>query len=187
MQRSKLEIVRLLAWETNELGEEIFCYTQHGRLVELAVLLLVAREKVTSVSLVKKSSLSQNDHDSSCLDHCVTLREFIISELARLSALQVKLEICCEDDKLSSSCKEKQNLMMSALLLLEIFERAGKTIESYLQNQVGWMIFLEFLCIVCWYVLAHASAAMVLIRFAFDRDCHSSYLCHTCFLSPFPL
>ncbi|KAG6737896.1 hypothetical protein POTOM_059427 [Populus tomentosa] len=146
--RSKLEIVRLLARETNELGEEIFCYAQHGRLVELAVLLLVAREKVTSVSLVKKSSLSQNDHDCSCLDHCVTLREFIIFELGRLSALQVKLEICCEDDKLSSSCKEKQNLMMSALLLLEIFERAGKTIKSYLQNQVGWMIFLEFPCIV---------------------------------------
>ena len=108
MQRSKLEIVRLLAWETNELGEEIFCYTQHGRLVELAVLLLVAREKVTSVSLVKKSSLSQNDHDSSCLDHCVTLLEFIISELARLSALQVKLEICSEDNKLPSSCKESR-------------------------------------------------------------------------------
>jgi len=141
MQISKLEIMRLPTWETNELGEESFCYAKHGRLVELVVLFLVAREKVTYVSLVNKSSLSQNDRDSNCLDDCTTLREFIISELARLSALQVKLEICCEDDKLSSSCKEKQNLMMSALLLLEIFERAGKTIESHLQNQVGWMIF----------------------------------------------
>jgi hypothetical protein len=137
MQISKLEIVRLLIRETNELGEESFCYAKYGRLVELVVLLLVAREKVTSISLVKKSSLSQNDHDSNCLDDCVTFREFIISELTQLSALQVKVEICCEDNKLSSSCKEKQNLMMSALLLLEIFERAGKTIESYLQNQVG--------------------------------------------------
>ena len=76
--------------------------------------------------------------------------------------------------------------MIFALLLLEIFKRAGKTIKSYLQNYVGWMIFLEFLCIVCWYVLAHGSAAKVLIGFAFDRYCHSSRLCHTCFLSHFP-
>ncbi|KAJ6952527.1 hypothetical protein NC653_041612 [Populus alba x Populus x berolinensis] len=52
---------------------------------------MVAREKVIVVSLVKKSSLSQKDHDSTCLDHCMTLREFIIFELARLIALQVKL------------------------------------------------------------------------------------------------
>ena len=68
----------------------------------------MAREKVIVVSLVNKSSLSQNDHDSTYIDHCVTLREFIISELAQLSALQVKLEICSEDNKLPSSCKESR-------------------------------------------------------------------------------
>ncbi|RAL37683.1 hypothetical protein DM860_000377 [Cuscuta australis] len=133
--RSKLECVRLLAEKTEELGEEIYYYAKHGRLVELAVLLLVARDKVTSASLVKNSS-SLNEKDCRNLDHCMSLREFIVFELGQLSALEVKLEFHCENGKLLSCCKEKQNLMTSALLLLEIFERAGKTIESYLKNQM---------------------------------------------------
>ncbi|VFQ61261.1 unnamed protein product [Cuscuta campestris] len=108
---------------------------KHGRLVELAVLLLVARDKVTSASLVKNSS-SLNEKDCRNLDHCMSLREFIVFELGQLSALEVKLEFHCENGKLLSCCKEKQNLMISALLLLEIFERAGKTIESYLKTQM---------------------------------------------------
>lgn len=133
--RSMLECVRLLAEKSEELGEEIYYYAKHGRLVELAVLLLVAGDKVNSASLVGKSS-SLNGKECRNLDHCMTLREFIVFELGQLSALQVKLEFHRENGKLLSCCKEKQNLMMSALLLLEIFERAGKTIESYLKNQM---------------------------------------------------
>ncbi|KAJ7943195.1 hypothetical protein O6P43_032779 [Quillaja saponaria] len=50
-----IEVVRLLAWNIEEIEYEIYRYAKEGKMVELVALLLVSLEKITSPSIFQKS------------------------------------------------------------------------------------------------------------------------------------
>lgn len=78
-------------------------------------------------------SLFRMQSDSN-LDGSMTLRNFIITELTLLSALDAKL-MYGGDSNLAKICKKKQTVKISTLLLLEVFERAGDEIEAFIRQE----------------------------------------------------
>ncbi|KAK8691943.1 hypothetical protein V6N13_075434 [Hibiscus sabdariffa] len=106
----------------NEAKKEIYRYAMDGKLVEVATLLTVAPENVTSPSLFKGL------HDPA-LDGNMSLRQLVLSEIVSLMALQITLVPTSEEvhDKLNN----KLETMMSMLRLIEVFERVGYKIELF--------------------------------------------------------
>lgn len=88
-----------------------------GKLIEMAALLMVAREKVMAG-----------------FDGSMHLREFITEETALMHIDERKLTGCGKRGKWASVFKDKRLVMTSALELLEVFERAGDCIEAYAQS-----------------------------------------------------
>ncbi|KAL4378225.1 hypothetical protein GQ457_02G038550 [Hibiscus cannabinus] len=72
-----LECVRLLFRATKEVEKEIYRYEKDGKLIEVAALLIVAREEVTSPSLFK--GLCYHD-----LNGSMSLRQLVLSEIVSL-------------------------------------------------------------------------------------------------------
>ncbi|XP_039034412.1 uncharacterized protein LOC120170529 isoform X1 [Hibiscus syriacus] len=114
--------VRLLFRATNEVEKEIYCYVKDGKLIEIAVLLTVAREEVTSPSLF--TSLCYP-----ALNGSMSLRQLVLSEIVSLMASQITLVSASKEvhDELSN----KLETMMSMLRMIEVFERVGDKIELY--------------------------------------------------------
>ncbi|KAL4339802.1 hypothetical protein GQ457_08G013430 [Hibiscus cannabinus] len=106
----------------NEAKKEIYRYAKDGKLVEIATLLTVAPENVTSPSLFKGL------HDP-VLDGNMSLRQLVLSEIVSLMASQITLVSTSEEvhDELSN----KLETMMSMLRLIEVFERVGYKIELF--------------------------------------------------------
>ncbi|XVF28264.1 hypothetical protein REPUB_Repub15cG0014800 [Reevesia pubescens] len=115
--RKELEGNILIFKATKEVEKEIYHYAEEGKLIEIAVLLMVAQKEVMSPSLFESLC-------GSTLDGSKSLRDFILSKII---SLQVSETISVYNEDL----KNKLETMMSMLQLLEVFERLGDKIDSY--------------------------------------------------------
>ncbi|KAK8643544.1 hypothetical protein V6N13_012835 [Hibiscus sabdariffa] len=117
------ESIRLVACKTDEM-EAIGCnLARQGKLIELASLLMVAPEK-----LIVTTSPGSKDLCSNAIRRC------IMSDLQVLLDSEVRLTGRSKNHKLVEKCKDEKESKLSALLLLEVFERAGNSINCYLQS-----------------------------------------------------
>ncbi|KAL4332195.1 hypothetical protein GQ457_07G016170 [Hibiscus cannabinus] len=117
-----LDRVRLHFRATKEVEKEVYGYVKDGKLIEIAALLTIAREEVTSPSLFK--GLCDLD-----LNGSMSLRQLVLSEIVSLMASQIALVSTTEEvlDELNN----KLETMMSMLRMIEVFERVGDKIELY--------------------------------------------------------
>ncbi|KAK8643548.1 hypothetical protein V6N13_012837 [Hibiscus sabdariffa] len=115
--KESLESVRLVACKTEEI-ETIGCnLARQGKLIELASLLMVDSEKLISNYLC-----------SNAISRCIT------SDLQASLDAEVKLMGRSNCQKLVEKYKDEKEMKLSAILLLEVFERAGNSINRYLQS-----------------------------------------------------
>lgn len=131
LQQNALETIELIAWQTNETEEEMLHYAREGKLIELAALLMVAREKFTNPFM--------------------KLRDCILTEFDALSFEGLRLTYSIARSKLAMM-EDKKQLLMSGLQLLEVFERAGDAIQAYVQQNkthVCCALFLLSKCQLC--------------------------------------
>ncbi|KAK8636004.1 hypothetical protein V6N13_004714 [Hibiscus sabdariffa] len=104
--------------------ETIGCeLARQGKLIELASLLMVVPEK-----LIITTSPGSNDLSSNVIRRCIT------SDLQASLDAEVRLMGRSNSDKLVEKCKDEQEMKLSALMVLEVFERAGNSINQYLQS-----------------------------------------------------
>ncbi|KAJ7970044.1 hypothetical protein O6P43_008292 [Quillaja saponaria] len=142
-----LPVARLLFLNTEGTEYDIYRYAKAGKVLELAALLLVAPEKVFSSSIFEKIT------NYSCPRGSKTLRQYITSEIASLTALRMRLVHEIGSYALLRTCNDKLAIMRSMLMLLEVFERAGDKITTYVNQQtpqrddtreaakkLGWLI-----------------------------------------------
>ncbi|KAL4339717.1 hypothetical protein GQ457_08G013450 [Hibiscus cannabinus] len=99
----------------------IYSYVKDGKFVEIAALLTVAREEVTSPSLFKGLR-------DPALNGNMSLRQLVLSEIASLMASQITLVSTSEE---LHELNNKLERMMSILRMIEVFERVGDKIELY--------------------------------------------------------
>ncbi|XP_059633314.1 uncharacterized protein LOC132276076 [Cornus florida] len=118
-----LETNRLLAWNTKDVNNIFYHYAMEGKLIPLAALLLVAREKIMAPSMLSK--------DGSVLEGDVMIRQCILDKSALLDE---EVELMCIGKKRNQKIKNKKTVMKMVLLLLEVFARTGDAIETYRQS-----------------------------------------------------
>ncbi|KAH7861552.1 hypothetical protein Vadar_027634 [Vaccinium darrowii] len=111
--KKSLDVSKLLVESSNNIEEFAYYYAMEGKLVELAVLLIVAREKVLNGRMMIPRCVS--NQILSLIDEVILVGECKHGELAQI--------------------QQKMMSMSLTALLLEVFERAGHTIEEYLQSQ----------------------------------------------------
>ncbi|KAK8492208.1 hypothetical protein V6N11_031197 [Hibiscus sabdariffa] len=120
--KESLESVRLAACKTEI--EAIGCdLARQGKLIELASLLMVAPEK-----LIITASPGSNDLCSNAIRRC------IMSDLQASLNAEVRLTGRRNSHSLVEKCKDEKEMKLSALLLLEVFERAGNSINQFIQS-----------------------------------------------------
>lgn len=165
MQRDAIEVARLLASSMKEIEKEIFYYAMEGKLIELAVLLMVARTKVMSPSFFKNlsASLFQCKSDSD-LGGSMTLREFIITKLTSVGSLQVRPIYDGKRYMLARMQEGSLSLIAPTLLLLDIFEKAGDDIESYLLLQQVRFFITPLLIFCSFFVLCRGELMRMIIE-----------------------
>uniref|UniRef100_A0A5B6YSH7 Uncharacterized protein n=1 Tax=Davidia involucrata TaxID=16924 RepID=A0A5B6YSH7_DAVIN len=125
--RMPLELIKLLAWNTKEVNEVFYHYAMEGKLIEMAALLMVAREKVMA------SSMFQGE-DFSGLDGSMSIRQSILKEITLLTDEEIKLIGNSKRCKSVQMVKDKKAVMTLGLLLLELFERDCDAIDTYRQT-----------------------------------------------------
>ncbi|KAA8541746.1 hypothetical protein F0562_022898 [Nyssa sinensis] len=128
--KEALETSRLLAWNTctKDFKEVICSYAKEGKLIELATLILVAQKNVMGPITVRSN-------DGLHLKEYMRFHQWVKSELAALIDQEYTLMGLKKEKKSIRMCKKKKVAMMSTLLLVEIFEKAGDPIEAYLQSK----------------------------------------------------
>ncbi|KAL4334412.1 hypothetical protein GQ457_07G007440 [Hibiscus cannabinus] len=120
--KESLESIRLIACKTEI--ETIGCdLARQGKLIELASLLMVALEK-----LIITTSPGSNDLHSNFIRRC------IMSDLQASLDAEVRLMGRSNNRKLVEKCKNEKEMKLSALLVLEVFERADNSINQYLKS-----------------------------------------------------
>ncbi|GAV58947.1 hypothetical protein CFOL_v3_02480, partial [Cephalotus follicularis] len=122
-----LEATKLLAQHTKKATEELFRYAKDGRPLQMAVLLMVARD------IVMAPIYSQ---DALTLNGIMSLRRCIKEEIAALMQDEVDLAGKSRYSTAVKVFKEKRAGLYSALTLLDVFENAGDAIDAYLQADV---------------------------------------------------
>ncbi|XP_059656549.1 uncharacterized protein LOC132303340 [Cornus florida] len=138
-----LETNRLLAWNTKDVSNIFYDYAMEGELIPMAALLMVAREKIMAPSTLQSK-------DSTGVEGGMMIRQCILKEIALLTdeevelmcnvknsthSLENKKEVMQKSLPLPThSLKDKKEVMKMALLLLEVFDRAGDAIETYRQS-----------------------------------------------------
>lgn len=102
-----------------------------GKLIELAILLMVAREDVMG------PVCAYENEGYFCSDTPIPFLQFVRGELAALIDLEFYLfDRKKKDEKLMFKlCKERQFAMFSTLPLLRVFDMAGVAIEAYVQSR----------------------------------------------------
>ncbi|KAJ7975599.1 Ankyrin repeat domain-containing protein 31 [Quillaja saponaria] len=123
--QESLGAISSLASKTDDI-EIITCqYAKEGKLMELATLQMVAWKKLLP------SNTSQSESEN-CNDPAI--RQCIMRELQSL--IDEEFRLIGSSGKLVQACKYKKASMASALLLLEVFERAGSGFDKYLSVEV---------------------------------------------------
>ncbi|XP_071930213.1 uncharacterized protein [Coffea arabica] len=130
-QKETWGIACSLARSSEKINEIACWYAKEGKLIELSIILMVAREKVMRPIVFRIRG--EKSHRS------MTFLQFVNSELAqaidlecRLTGRKTKLE-----EELKKLCKQRKLVMMSALGLLEIFEKAGAALQTYFWSERG--------------------------------------------------
>ncbi|KAL4351719.1 hypothetical protein GQ457_06G043100 [Hibiscus cannabinus] len=120
--KESLEMVRIVACKTEI--ETIGCdLARRGKLIELTSLLMVASEKLKITASSGSNDLRSN-----------VVRRFIISDIQASLDAEVRLMGRSNSHKLTEKFKDEKEMKLSALLVLEVFERAGNSINQYLQS-----------------------------------------------------
>lgn len=126
--RDILEAIRLFSQKLEKINEMACFYTKEANLVELAIILMVALEKAMDPI---KLQISGDTSESS-----MTFLQFVNCELAQAIDLEYRLigRITKVEKELSKLCNKRKVAMMSALCLLQIFEKAGVSLQAYVQS-----------------------------------------------------
>ncbi|KAL7216902.1 hypothetical protein ACSBR1_028763 [Camellia fascicularis] len=119
---------KLVAGFTRDVEELAYHYAMEGKLIELAVLLIVAREKV----LVP---ITFRGKDGAVLNGSMTIHECLKNQFVSLINEDINLMGQVKHEKLTQ-IHNKKTIMKLAMVLLEVFERAGNSIEEYHQLQL---------------------------------------------------
>ncbi|CAL5328362.1 unnamed protein product [Camellia sinensis] len=127
MRSAKLAIPKLLAWFSKDIEELAYHYAMEGKLIELAMLLIVAREDV----LVP---ITFHGKDGAGLNGSTTIHECLKNQFVSLINEEISFMGEVKHGKFSQFHK-KRKVMRLAMLLIEVFERAGNSIEEYLELQ----------------------------------------------------
>ncbi|VFQ84246.1 unnamed protein product [Cuscuta campestris] len=132
--RHRLEIARLIALKTNKIEKEALNYAMEGKVVEFAILLMVASEKVLRTPL---SPEIKNDTRGTLSGEIF----FLFSDLAATLA-QIQQKGSCNTSELQK-CMEKKVKLKQILVLLQIFETIGDKLAKYLQFEQAKPSFVE--------------------------------------------
>lgn len=130
MQKEALETIDLLARvSSNSLAvyNTICSAVKRGQVVAVAVLLLLARDRVMD-SYYRSFTVS---------DHELLFSEAVVNELAALMNQESALMGSKEHTKILQLCREKKELMIYLLQMIEIFDRAGPALKSYLKERTS--------------------------------------------------
>jgi ABC-type lipopolysaccharide export system ATPase subunit len=111
LQKIFLNTTRLLSEHTNNLVEEVWNYIKDGKLLQTAVLLLAAQAHIRVI------------------DGFST----IITRIAEESTT-IKFEIS-QDEKEKLDLEAKCQHLLSALLLVQIIDKAGNALDSCIQRR----------------------------------------------------
>ncbi|KAK8691948.1 hypothetical protein V6N13_075437 [Hibiscus sabdariffa] len=121
--KKSLESIRLVACKTEEIEANGCDLVRQGKLIELAVLLMVAPEKLILTTSEGSSDLCSN-----------VIRRCIMSDLQASLDAEVRLMGRSNSCTLVEKCKDEREMKLSALKVLEVFERADNSINQYLQS-----------------------------------------------------
>ncbi|GMP98529.1 hypothetical protein CsSME_00046378 [Camellia sinensis var. sinensis] len=127
IKKKQMDSIRVLVLNTKEAELEICHYAKEGNVVELAVLLMTAREEV--------ALLMSQIRDGSTSNGCISIHQYILSKLEALICEEYKPTSYNEQKKLLLAGKEKKAAFTSVLVLLEFFEMEGDTIEAYIRQE----------------------------------------------------
>lgn len=112
-----------------EMINELACYyALENKLIELSVLLMVAREKLMDeIAIEGKDNQKTN----------INFRQAMNLEFAKLIDLKYRSmgRTKEEEEIVYRSCERRISSVMCSLCLLEVFEKAGSAIEGYLKNR----------------------------------------------------
>ncbi|XP_059633044.1 uncharacterized protein LOC132275877 isoform X3 [Cornus florida] len=131
-----LEINRLLAWNTKEVDKIFIHYAMEGELIEMATLLMVAREKLIPLSMsIRKSIIEEivrltEDEIKLIGSH---KNDKLVEEIVGLTQDESKLLGINKIGKLVRSLNDIKAAMTRGILLLKVFEKAGVALEKYRQ------------------------------------------------------
>lgn len=132
-----LDTIKHLAQSTENLEMVAYHYAMAGKLIELAIMLRVAREKVLG-------PLTFQSTDGSSSKRRMTLFRCINEATASLTVEGFKLMQKPEDRELIQLHKKKMTVVRSTWLLLQIFRTAGGNIEDYLQLHPRDLLYDKF-------------------------------------------
>lgn len=124
-QKDSLKAVELLASSSKNVEKIAYYLAMDGHLVELAVLLTVAREKVFA-----PITFSRQNGDN--WDGRMTLDQWLKFEVRSLHIQECKVMGPFAEKKLTW-IERKKRLLDSIALLLDIFGKAGDAIEEYMK------------------------------------------------------
>uniref|UniRef100_A0A5B6ZEN0 Ankyrin repeat family protein n=1 Tax=Davidia involucrata TaxID=16924 RepID=A0A5B6ZEN0_DAVIN len=128
LKKQIVETVRVLALHTKEVEQEISYYVTEGKVVELAALLMAAREKVMV-------TIMSQDRDGSSSDGGMSIYHGLWNEFVALTYEDFNHSCCNQRDNFAKMCKDRKVATMSTLMLLELFEKAGDVIDAYFQQE----------------------------------------------------
>jgi hypothetical protein len=111
LQKIFLNTTRLLSEHTNNLVEEVWNYIKDGKLLQTAVLLLAAQAHI----------------------HVIDGFSTIITRIAEESTT-IKFEIS-QDEKEKLDLEAKCQHLLSALLLVQIIDKAGNALDLCIQRR----------------------------------------------------
>lgn len=118
------DTIKFIACSSEDVAKEAYHYARKGKLIELALLLIVAREKIfVPIDLHVEGGVGSSGR--------TTILHWLLFQILILSH-EEKLVGDCKNGKLTKIRREKM-VMRSAALLLEVFERAGHAIEEIVQ------------------------------------------------------
>ncbi|KAF7140639.1 hypothetical protein RHSIM_Rhsim06G0198100 [Rhododendron simsii] len=114
------DTIKFLACSSEDVAKEAYHYARKGKFIELALLLIVAREKIlVPIDLYVEGGVGSSGRTTI------------------LHWLQFQILTLTYEEKLMGDCKNvklrDKMVMRSAALLLEVFERAGHAIEEIVQ------------------------------------------------------
>ncbi|KAI8552597.1 hypothetical protein RHMOL_Rhmol06G0279100 [Rhododendron molle] len=118
------DTIKFLACSSKDVAKEAYHYARKGKLIELVLLLIVAREKIlVPINLNIKGGVGSSGRTT--ILHWLQIQTLMLTH-------EEKLMGDCKNGKLTK-IRGKKMVMRSAALLLEVFERAGHAIEEIIQ------------------------------------------------------